>query len=172
MNLIEINESNYQDYLKLDIVAFSFAYEGAMGEPGAIFIVDRDGQFYHTNYCWSDDCIDREHIKDLIPVFVDLDFGLLGCESKNKNWQSIDLGYGNSLLICNDISVVFNKKVDEANFQTSGSCSNNGQVSYWAYLIRVIRVSPSMILGIKPTNITTNKLLPYQNGEYYGFIDC
>ena len=173
MNLIEINESNYQDYLKLDIVAFSFAYEGEMGEPGAIFIVDRDGQFYHTNYCWSDDCIDREHIKDLIPVFVDLDFGLLGCESKNKNWQSIDLGYGKSLLICNDISVVFNKKVDEANFQTSGELFQQ-----WpGIVLGILNKGDSSLTindfwGIKPTNITTNKLLPYQNGEYYGFIDC
>ena len=41
MNIIEINESNYQAYTKLDIVAFSFAYEGAMGDAGSIYIIDK-----------------------------------------------------------------------------------------------------------------------------------
>ena len=46
MSIIEITESNYQDYPSLDIVAFSFAYEGAMGEMGAIYIIDRDGKYH------------------------------------------------------------------------------------------------------------------------------
>ncbi len=51
MSIIEITEANYRDYLSLDIVAFSFAYEGAMGEMGAIYIISRDGKIYHANYC-------------------------------------------------------------------------------------------------------------------------
>jgi hypothetical protein len=47
MNIIEISNSNYQDYLSVDIVAFSFAYAGAMGESGGIIIIDRAGQIYH-----------------------------------------------------------------------------------------------------------------------------
>lgn len=57
MNIIEISESNYQDYFSLDIVAFSFAYEGAMGEMGGIYIIDRGGQIYHANYFMGDDCL-------------------------------------------------------------------------------------------------------------------
>ena len=75
MNIIEISESNYQDYFSLDIVAFSFAYEGAMGEMGGIYIIDRGGQIYHANYFMGDDCLGRDHIKDVIPVFVDLVHG-------------------------------------------------------------------------------------------------
>jgi len=120
MNIIEINESNYQDYTKLDIVAFSFAYEGAMGEMGGIYIIDKAGQIYHANYFWGDNLIDRDHIKDIIPVFKDLEFGLLGCETSNENWESVDLGFGNSLLVTNTISEAFNKKVEEANFERSG----------------------------------------------------
>ena len=44
MNIIEINESNYLSYTNLDIAAFSFAYEGAMGEGGGIYIIDKAGQ--------------------------------------------------------------------------------------------------------------------------------
>jgi hypothetical protein len=47
MNRIEIDELNYQDYQHLDIVAYSFARGGAMGDPGGIKIVDSDGQVYH-----------------------------------------------------------------------------------------------------------------------------
>ena len=99
MDIIEITESNYQDYSSLDIVAFSFAYEGAMGEMGGIYIIDREGQIYHANYFLGDDCIDREHIKDVIPVFVDLEHGLMGSESNNPNWSSEYCGFGNTLLI-------------------------------------------------------------------------
>ena len=72
MSIIEITESNYRDYLSLDIVAFSFAYEGAMGEMGAIYIISRDGKIYHANYCQGDDPIDTNHINDIIPVFKDI----------------------------------------------------------------------------------------------------
>ena len=36
MNVIEINSENYKDYLHLDIIAFSFAGEGAQGEGGGV----------------------------------------------------------------------------------------------------------------------------------------
>ena len=39
MNRIEIDELNYQDYQHLDIVAYSFARGGTMGDPGGIKIV-------------------------------------------------------------------------------------------------------------------------------------
>lgn len=120
MNIIEICESNYQSYLNLDIVAFSFAYEGAMGEPGGIYIIDKAGQIYHANYCWADNCIERDHIKDIIPVFADLGFGLLGCESSNDNWSPVYLGFGNNLLVIKSLIDGFNKKVEEAHFEHAG----------------------------------------------------
>ena len=120
METIEIGESNYQDFLNLDIVAFSYANEGAMGEPGGICMIDKSGQEYHANYYWGKNTIHRDHIKDIFPVFTELKFGLLGAESNNENWELIYLGFGNSLFIRKDISDEFNKKVAEANFQSSG----------------------------------------------------
>ena len=76
MNRIEIDELNYQDYQHLDIVAFSFARGGAMGDPGGIIIVDSDGQVYHANYCYGRHTIKSEHIKAVIPVFEDLRISL------------------------------------------------------------------------------------------------
>ena len=120
MEIIKINESNYQAYQQLDIAAFSFAYEGAMGEAGSIYIIDKAGQLYCAKYCWDDDCIDRDHIKDIIPVFEELEFHMFGCETNNENWVSVDLGFGNNLLMIKDLGDGFNKKVEEAHFQSCG----------------------------------------------------
>ena len=46
MNVIEINSENYKDYLHLDIIAFSFAGEGAQGEGGGLWMVTSDGKPY------------------------------------------------------------------------------------------------------------------------------
>ena len=120
MNIIEINESNYQSYTNLDIAAFSFAYEGAMGEGGAIYIIDTAGNIYHANYFRGDYCIEKNHIKDIIPIFEDLQFRMFGIETDNENWVAVNLGFGNSLLVTKTISDAFNKKVEGANFERSG----------------------------------------------------
>ena len=53
MNVIEINSENYKDYLHLDIIAFSFAGEGAQGEGGGLWMVTSDGKLYHTNFAYT-----------------------------------------------------------------------------------------------------------------------
>lgn len=146
MNIRDINESNFQAYTKLDIVAFFFAYEGAMGDAGSIYIIDKAGQIYRTYYCWKDNCIAREHIKEIIPVFKDLQFQMFGIETDNKNWQSVDLGFGNTLLITKDISNGFNQKVKEANFQRSGEL-----FQHWPGFVL-------SLLGKGDSNLTMNDL--------------
>lgn len=117
MNIIEITESNYRDYLSLDIMAFSFAYEGAMGEMGAIYIIDWDGKIFHANYCQGNDPIDPNHIKDIIPVFKDISWRMFDCLSNNPDWKPVDLFAGNNLLMVNEIYDDFMKKVHEANLE-------------------------------------------------------
>lgn len=146
MIITEINKSNYQDYRNLDIVAFSFAYAGAMGERGGIYIVDRDRQIYHANYVVGDCCIESEHIKDIIPIFEELSFGLLGCETMNENWTAIDLGFGNSLLIIKEFSEDFNREVIAGNYQGFGVLFQN-----WPGI--VLR-----ILGKEESHLTMNDI--------------
>ena len=117
MSIIEITESNYREYQSLDIMAFSFAYEGAMGEMGAIYIIDRDGKIYHANYCQGDDPIDTDHISDIIPVFKDISWRMFDCLSNNPYWKSVGLFAGNTLLIVNESYDEFMKKVQEANLE-------------------------------------------------------
>ena len=49
MEMVEITQSNYQDFKELDIIAFSCAECGAMGQQGGIIMVDTQGRVYHTN---------------------------------------------------------------------------------------------------------------------------
>lgn len=121
MDTLEIDELNYQDYQDLDIVAYSFARGGAMGDPGGIEIVDRGGQVYHANYCYGRHSIKSEHIKAVIPVFEDLRIGLLAsCKTENDDWLSIDLGYGNYLFVSKTIGDLFNREVEAIDDQTVG----------------------------------------------------
>ena len=53
-------------------------------------------------------------------LLEELEFHIFGCETSNENWESVYLGFGNSLLVTNTISEAFNKKVEEANFERSG----------------------------------------------------
>jgi hypothetical protein len=121
MNVIEIDELNYQDYTNLDIVAYSFARGGAMGDPGGIKIVDSDGQVYHANYCYGRHTIKSEHIKAVIPVFKDLRISLANCKTENDDWLTVDLGYGNCLFVSKSIRDAFNREVEAGDYDTVGS---------------------------------------------------
>lgn len=146
MNIIEISNSNYQDYLSIDIVAFSFAYAGAMGEPGGINIIDRAGQIYHANYCFGDNLLDSEHIKEIIPMFEGIDWMLIGCEPNHDEWVAEDLGFGNHLLMLKEFSNGFQQKVEAANIHHSGELFQK-----W----------PGFVLGLlgkEGQNLTTNDI--------------
>ena len=151
MNIIEINESNYQSYMNLDIAAFSFAYEGAMGEGGAIYIIDTVGNIYHANYFRGDHCIERDHIKDIIHIFDDLQFRMFGIETSNEEWESVELGFGNSLLVTKTISEAFNQKVEEANFQRHGQL-----FQHWPGFVLGL-------LGIDDSSLTMNDIWKTQS---------
>lgn len=146
MNIVEISESNYQDYTNLDIVAFSYAGDGAMGEKGAVYIIDRDGQIYHANYCSVDNYIDPNHIKDIIPVFGNLSSALSDSETQKANWVLEDLGFGNTLYMVREISDDFSKVVKEGDFHGFGVL-----FQHW----------PGIVLGLlgkKESNLTMNEI--------------
>lgn len=121
MDTIEINDTNYQSYTHLPIVAFSFARGSAMGEPGGVIIIDAEGQDYHTNYLHGRPRpITTEHLSAVIPVLRRLNFSLLACQSADAEWETVDLGYGNYLVLNKSISAAFHKAEAEAHFTQLG----------------------------------------------------
>ena len=53
-NKIELKLSNYNDYLPINIIAYSFATSGAQGEAGGVEIISKEGKTFHFNYCEGD----------------------------------------------------------------------------------------------------------------------
>ena len=84
--MIEITGINYKDYCSLDIVAFLFARPGAMGEPGGVEIIDVQGCYYHTNYCYKG--ISYEQLIEVVPVLKDCKIGLTGHQAP-EGWVAV-----------------------------------------------------------------------------------
>ena len=115
--IIEITESNYKDYCPLDIVAFSFAQPGAMGEHGGVVIVDVMGQVYHTNYCQGN--IDCDHLLEVVPILKDCKFNIFGHQTP-EGWFPVYLGFGNHLTIKADYYSQFKEDVNNKHFENTG----------------------------------------------------
>lgn len=113
---IEITESNYKDYCSLDIVAFLFAQPGAMGDPGGVEIIDAQGQYYHTNYCYNG--VSYDQLMEIVPVLKVCKIGIVNHQTP-EGWKAIYLGFGNHLTIKADYYDKFeeesrNRHIEEA----------------------------------------------------------
>lgn len=104
MEIIEITKANYKEYLPLNIVAFSFASPGAMGDSGAIVIVTTGGVVYLANPFYGD--ISEDEVFQVCPPLKDCQFGIFDGKIP-KEWQYHYMGCGNHLVIRGDISAQF-----------------------------------------------------------------
>ena len=92
----EITQTNYQNFKHLDIIAFSCAECGAMGEHGGIIMVDAKGYVYHTNMLE----VSEEVLFSVCPPLKDCCWGFFGhCEKLPEGWMHQYLGCGNHLLV-------------------------------------------------------------------------
>ena len=113
---IEITESNYKGYCAIDIVAFLFAQPGAMGDPGGVEIIDAQGWFYHTNYCYNG--VSYDQLTEIVPILKDCKIGIVG-QQVPEGWKAVYLGFGNHLIIKADYYDKFeeetrNRHIEEA----------------------------------------------------------
>lgn len=104
---VDISKSNYRDYDSLDIVAFSYAVPGAMGEDGGIYIISADGNIYHTNIAYSD--MTMEDAFFICPPLKDCHIGLFNAEPPN-GWSYFYMGAGNFLFVIDRLSELFKEK--------------------------------------------------------------
>lgn len=78
-----------------DVVALSIAEYGAMGDPGAIIVMNKDLShfwFHHYN-------IDPEKLKQRLPMLKNLRLGCGDAINVEVGWTSYYYGYGNYLFI-------------------------------------------------------------------------
>ena len=99
--VIFINDKNYRDYLNLDVVAFSFAYGGAMGSGREIIVITKGAGIYSMNYVFGDMTI--EMCDEVCSTLKDCEFGVLEVEKTPNGWKGIGLGMGNFLVLAEPI---------------------------------------------------------------------
>lgn len=99
--VIYIDEKNYGDYKNLDIVAFSLAYSGAMGNPGEILVITKEARIYSMNYAYGDMTIEMCH--EVCPPLRDCQFGFFEVEETIVGWKGVPLGAGNFLVLSESI---------------------------------------------------------------------
>ena len=129
--MIEITGTNYKEYCNIDIVAFSFAQGGAMGEGGGIRIVDSKGQKYHTNYC-RDNTI-YEHLYEIIPVLKDCEIGMFH-HTAPDDWTPKYMGFGNYLTIKTVYKEKFDEECKQRNFESEYD-TNGDLYNQWIEII-------------------------------------
>lgn len=103
----DLNQSVFKN-----IMFFSFAEGGAMGEPGAILFYVKGGDLYHMNYVFGD--IDIKKVEELFPVFAECRFGMFEINPLVPvGWNYVDLGMGNHLIMCDEVYETFVQKIGE-----------------------------------------------------------
>ena len=99
--VIYIGDKNYKCYLNLDVIAFSFAYGGAMGSGGEIIVITKEANIYSMNYVFGDMTI--EMCDEVCPPLKDCLFGFFEVEKTPDGWKGISLGAGNFLVLAESI---------------------------------------------------------------------
>ena len=104
--MIELNHSNYVNYLPINIIGFSYAYFGAQGEPGGVKIMDKEGKMFHFNYL--DNEFSKNEIHAICPILKEIE-----SEKKHKEWTEMYMGAGNYLYVNKSISHEVGEKAQE-----------------------------------------------------------
>ena len=78
-----------------NFIAITIAEGGAMGDPGAIEIVDKELKLYRTHFGEIDDKLLRERI----PFLNTLQIGFGNIDGLDKDWAGLYTGYGNYLFV-------------------------------------------------------------------------
>lgn len=99
-----------------DVMFFSLAEGGAMGEPGAILFYVKSGELYHLNYVFGD--VDINKVEKLFPTLSECRFGMFGLNSSvPRGWNYVNLGMGNHLIVNDDVFGVFKEQIDFGAFK-------------------------------------------------------
>lgn len=93
-----------------DVMFFSLAESGAMGEPGAVLFYVKSGELYHFNYVYGD--VDIKKVEKLFPTLAECNFGLFGLGSSvPKGWNYVSLGMGNHLIVNDEVFAAFTEQI-------------------------------------------------------------
>ena len=112
---IELNSSNYKEFLPINIVAYSFAKSGAMGEAGGVYIISKEGQIFHLNYVYGGIKPDEVYI-----VCPPLKEKSQNFNAYQENWKDFNMGMDNNLTLHISIFDKFQEKKQKLNLNLGG----------------------------------------------------
>lgn len=92
---IALTDKNIKELKPDSLIAVTIAEGGAMGDPGAIEIIDKDLKVYYTHFGE----IEEEKLRSVIPFLNTLDIGFGEVSGLPKDWDWLYTGYGNYLFI-------------------------------------------------------------------------
>ena len=93
----DLNKATFKN-----VMFFSFAEGGAMGEPGAVYFLVKSGEMYHFNYAYGD--VKLNKVQKLFPVLSECKFGMFGLDSSVPDgWNYVNLGMGNHLIVNDEV---------------------------------------------------------------------
>ena len=118
----KLTKDSYKECTGLDIVAFSSAAPGAMGDAGAIEVVTTKGEVYYANPFYED--IEMEQVFEVCPPLSECRFGVFGGGVIPEGWQTIYLGFGNNLVLHESISEEFRKEAEKSKIKEVGDLYN------------------------------------------------
>jgi len=129
---LAIGNENLADLLGLDIVAFQLAEGGAMGYHGGVFFVTSAKKVYFTcylepsTYTGFSKYMSMENLEKVFPPLTDFNCGFMGFGAqKPEGWHYSYLGFGNHLLVRDDLHEDFNKAVKKLQDDNPGSILYN-----------------------------------------------
>ena len=104
LNEVNLTEENYQQYLPIVPLAFSYAEGGACGCPCQVIIVDNDKRVYYF-YTYE---LKEEIAREVLPAIFECEFGWFGHDNAANGWHGYYLGMGNHLMVSDTIFHEFN----------------------------------------------------------------
>jgi len=101
--MIWLNQTNYKDYLPIDFYAFSFAFGGAMGCPGEVNIIAKDGEMLTFNYAYGD--MTGGELYEILPCLHEIHFPIFGPDAQvPEGLRFFQLGMGNNLIVSDELA--------------------------------------------------------------------
>lgn len=98
MEIIQLNQNNYKQYLPMDIAAFKLAFAGACGDEGGVEIITTDGVLYYFNLLSGN--LAEPDVYEILPFLHESNFKIAGYANSILNyWGYFDLGMGNHLFV-------------------------------------------------------------------------
>ena len=109
---IRLSNNDLKKEIFKDVMFFSIAEGGAMGEPGAVLFYSESGRLYYFNYVYGD--VDITKVERLFPVLKKCRFGVFGLNSVvPAGWKYVNLGMGNHLIVNAEVYDAFISEFEE-----------------------------------------------------------